>query len=155
MAGRGKQRALTTVLFTDIVGSSEVATELGDRRCRVLLTRHNELIRRELRRYGGHELDTAGDGFFARFESQTDAVRSAAAITQAVQELGIDVRAGVHTGEAEVVGRKGTISKISRTTGDLGGTMRVGVGVDAIAVGEGAVWVVVDKPSGTPVVPGA
>jgi DNA-binding beta-propeller fold protein YncE len=97
---------LVTVMFTDMVGSSEVAAEVGDRRWRVLLSRHHALIRRELRRFGGKELDTAGDGFFARFDNPGNAVRCAAAVVEAVQELGIDIRTGLHLGQAEIVGKK-------------------------------------------------
>jgi len=99
-------RALMTVLFTDMVGSTELASRLEDRRWRALLTRHNALIRKELKRYAGREVDTAGDGFFAVFSEPAQAVRCAAAITQAVRELGIEVRAGLHVGECEVMGRK-------------------------------------------------
>jgi class 3 adenylate cyclase/streptogramin lyase len=96
---------LVTVLFTDIVGSTEVAAEMGDRRWRELLARHHRLVRAELKRFGGKEIDTAGDGFFATFARPAQAVRCACAIVQAVRELGVEVRAGVHTGEAEVMGR--------------------------------------------------
>jgi class 3 adenylate cyclase/streptogramin lyase len=102
MAGRS---ALVTVLFTDIVGSTEIASEMGDKRWRELLARHHRIVRSELRRYGGREVDTAGDGFFAAFDRPAQAVRCACSIIQAVRELGIEVRAGVHVGEAEVIGR--------------------------------------------------
>jgi class 3 adenylate cyclase/DNA-binding beta-propeller fold protein YncE len=101
-----RESVLATVLFTDIVGSSELAAELGDRRWKVLLSRHHALVRRELRRFGGRELDTAGDGFFASFDNPGNAVRCAAALVEAVQELGIEIRAGLHLGQAEIVGRK-------------------------------------------------
>jgi class 3 adenylate cyclase/DNA-binding beta-propeller fold protein YncE len=101
-----RESALATVLFTDIVRSTDIASEMGDRRWRVLVSRHHEIVRRELKRYGGREIDTAGDGFFATFTSQANAIRCAAAIVAAVQVLGIDVRAGLHVGEAEYVGRK-------------------------------------------------
>jgi class 3 adenylate cyclase len=97
---------LATVLFTDIVGSTALAAELGDRRWRELLGQHNELVRRELARYRGREVDTAGDGFFATFDGPARAIRSACAVADAVQELGIDIRAGVHTGECELLGEK-------------------------------------------------
>ena len=93
---------LATMLFTDIVGSSERAAELGDRRWRELLERHHALVRRELMRYRGEEKDTAGDGFFATFDGPARAIRCAQAIVDGVGELGIQVRAGVHTGECEV-----------------------------------------------------
>src|SRR5437867_12712096 len=101
-----RESVLTTVLFTDIVGSSELAAELGDRRWKVLLSRHHALVRGELRRFGGRELDTAGDGFFASFDNPGNAVRCAAALVEAVQELGIEIRAGLHLGQAEIVARK-------------------------------------------------
>ena len=93
-------------MFTDIVGSAEVATELGDRRWRVLLDRHHLIVRRALKRHGGKEIDNAGDGFFASFRDQADAIRCACEISDAVKELGIDIRAGLHVGQAEIVGRK-------------------------------------------------
>ena len=97
---------LATVLFTDIVGTTALAAELGDRRWRDLLERHNELIRRELARHRGREVDTAGDGFFATFDGPARAIRCACAVTGAVGELGLEVRAGLHTGESELLGDK-------------------------------------------------
>jgi len=97
---------LATVLFTDIVGSTAKAAELGDARWRELLGEHHSIIRRQLARYRGTELDTAGDGFFARFDGPARAIRCACAITNAVKELGIEVRAGLHTGECELVDSK-------------------------------------------------
>jgi class 3 adenylate cyclase len=93
---------LATVLFTDIVGSTEQAAVLGDRAWRELLQGHHIAVRRELARFRGEELDTAGDGFFATFDGPARAIRAAQAIVGGVQELGLDVRAGVHTGECEV-----------------------------------------------------
>ena len=93
---------LATVLFTDIVGSSALAAEVGDRAWRELLERHHALVRRELTRYRGQEKDTAGDGFFATFDGPARAIRCAHAIVDGVRELGLEVRAGVHTGECEV-----------------------------------------------------
>jgi class 3 adenylate cyclase/pimeloyl-ACP methyl ester carboxylesterase len=93
---------LATVLFTDIVGSSALAAEVGDRAWRELLERHHGLVRRELARYRGQEKDTAGDGFFATFDGPARAIRCAHAIVDGVRELGLEVRAGVHTGECEV-----------------------------------------------------
>jgi class 3 adenylate cyclase len=101
-------RVLATVLFTDIVASSEHAARLGDRAWRDLLQQHHELVRRELLRYRGVEVDTAGDGFFASFDGPARAIRCACSITDSVRELGIAVRAGVHTGECEVVDGKVT-----------------------------------------------
>ncbi len=100
------RRFLATVLFTDIVGSTERAAQLGDRGWRDLVERHNALVRRELKVFGGREMDTAGDGFFAVFEAPERAVRCAESITAAVAPLGIAVRAGVHMGECEMVGGK-------------------------------------------------
>jgi class 3 adenylate cyclase/streptogramin lyase len=97
---------LATVLFTDIVVSTEIAAEMGDRRWQELLRRHHALVRRELRRYRGKEIDTAGDGFFATFDRPTAGIRAACAIAEAVRELGVEVRAGVHVGEVEVRGPK-------------------------------------------------
>jgi pimeloyl-ACP methyl ester carboxylesterase len=99
-------RVLATVLFTDIVGSSERATELGDRRWRELLEAHHAAVRRELERFRGRELDTAGDGFLASFDGPARAIRSARAAVDAVRGVGLDIRAGVHTGECEVIGEK-------------------------------------------------
>jgi pimeloyl-ACP methyl ester carboxylesterase len=99
-------RMLATVLFTDIVGSTATAVQLGDRAWRELLERHHALIRRELVRYRGAELDVAGDGFFARFDGPARAVRCACAITDSVRELGLEIRAGLHTGECEVMDGK-------------------------------------------------
>jgi class 3 adenylate cyclase len=90
------------VLFTDIVGSSARAAEVGDRAWRELLERHHALVRRELTSYRGEEKDTAGDGFFATFDGPARAIRCANAIVDGVKELGLEVRAGVHTGECEV-----------------------------------------------------
>jgi pimeloyl-ACP methyl ester carboxylesterase len=95
-------RVLATILFTDIVGSTAKAVELGDRRWRELVGEHHALVRQQLARFRGRELDTAGDGFFASFDGPARAIRCASAISESVHELGIDVRAGLHTGECEV-----------------------------------------------------
>ena len=95
-------RVLATVLFTDIVGSTERAAELGDRAWHALLERHHAVVRAMLGRYRGREVDTAGDGFFATFDGPARAARCATAITEAVRPLGLEVRAGVHTGEVEI-----------------------------------------------------
>lgn len=102
--GPEPDRVLATVLFTDIVGSTETAASLGDRRWRHLLDDHNVLVRRELARHRGREIATAGDGFLAIFDGPARAVRCACAITEGVRALGIEVRAGVHTGECTLSG---------------------------------------------------
>jgi pimeloyl-ACP methyl ester carboxylesterase len=99
-------RVLATVLFTDIVGSTERAAKLGDRRWRELLNTHDAAFRRELDRFRGHEVDTAGDGFLARFDGPARAVRCALSAGEAVEQLGIEIRAGIHTGECELDGPK-------------------------------------------------
>ena len=96
------RRALATVLFTDIVGSTQLAAGLGDRAWRRLLDQHFEATRRALDRYDGREIKTVGDGILATFDGPARAVRCAAAIREGVAELGLDVRAGLHTGEIEL-----------------------------------------------------
>ena len=108
-------RVLATVMFTDIVGSTARATELGDAGWRKLLERHHLLIRRELARGRGKEVDTAGDGFFASFDGPARAIRCARGITVAVKELGVDVRIGLHTGECELI--DGKVAGIAVHTG--------------------------------------
>jgi pimeloyl-ACP methyl ester carboxylesterase len=97
-------RFLGTVLFTDIVGSTERAVALGDSAWRGLLERHHALVRRELGCYSGREVDTAGDGFLAVFDGPARAIRCAGAITDGMRELGVAIRAGLHTGECERLG---------------------------------------------------
>ena len=97
-------RLLATVLFTDIVGSTARAADLGDRRWRDLLDQHDIIVRRELARCGGREIDKAGDGFLSTFDGPGRAIRCAQAIRDALGSIGIAVRAGVHTGEVEVRG---------------------------------------------------
>jgi pimeloyl-ACP methyl ester carboxylesterase len=99
-------RALATVLFTDVVGSTEKASELGDRGWKALIEEHHRRVRGQLARYRGVEVDTAGDGFFATFDGPARAVRCARSIVDAVAPLGIEVRAGVHTGEVETIDAK-------------------------------------------------
>lgn len=94
-------RVLATILFTDIVGSTARAAELGDARWRELLQGHHAVVRRQLARFRGSEIDTAGDGFFASFDGPARAIRCACAISKGVRELGLEVRAGLHTGECE------------------------------------------------------
>ncbi len=97
-------RVLATVLFTDIVASTEKAAEVGDRRWKSLLASHNDLVRRHLQRFRGQEIDTAGDGFLATFDGPARAIRCAQAISRDVRALDIEVRAGLHTGEIERLG---------------------------------------------------
>jgi len=99
-------RVLATVLFTDIVRSTERAATLGDHEWREVLTRHHSVVRGLLARYRGTELDTAGDGFFATFDGPARAVRCAQAIVAAMKAYGLEVRAGIHTGEVETIGEK-------------------------------------------------
>jgi pimeloyl-ACP methyl ester carboxylesterase len=122
-------RVLATVLFTDVVGSTERAAELGDRRWRDLLSEHRRLVRRELDRFRGRELDTAGDGFLATFDGPGRAVRCALVCVNAVHDLGLEIRAGVHTGEIELM------------DGDIGGiAVHIAARVAALA-GAGEVLV--------------
>jgi class 3 adenylate cyclase len=101
-AGPSSERVLATVVFTDVVGSTERAAELGDARWKELLASHHAVVRAELASYRGREIDTAGDGFFAIFDGPARAVRCAQAMIDAVRSLGLEIRAGVHTGEVEV-----------------------------------------------------
>ena len=109
------ERVLATVLFTDIVSSSETAARLGDRAWRDLLERHHALVRRELVRFRGNEVDTSGDGFLASFDGPARAIRCACAVAAGVGELGLEVRAGLHTGECELV--DGKVAGIAVHTG--------------------------------------
>jgi class 3 adenylate cyclase len=102
-AAREADRVLATVLFTDVVGSTQRATELGDRRWRELLEQHHAIVRRQLERFRGREVDTTGDGFLATFDGPARAIRCACAIRDAVRALELEIRAGLHTGECELV----------------------------------------------------
>lgn len=99
-------RVLATILFTDIVDATEKASEMGDQKWSMLLTRHHDLIREELNRFRGREIDTAGDGFFATFDGPARAINCAKAVQNAVTKLGLTVRIGLHTGECEVMDGK-------------------------------------------------
>jgi len=99
-------RILATILSTDIVGSTELVAKLGDRKWRDLLDQHHAMVRRELNRYQGREIDTAGDGFFAAFDGPARAVRCAKAVVDEAALLGVELRAGLHTGECEVLDGK-------------------------------------------------
>jgi class 3 adenylate cyclase len=97
-------RILTTVMFTDIVGSTEQVSQMGDRAWRLLLDAHDRAVREQLRRFRGREVNTTGDGFVASFDGPGRAIRCARHIIEAAAAIGIDVRAGLHTGECEVRG---------------------------------------------------
>jgi class 3 adenylate cyclase len=101
---RPAERVLLTVLFTDVVGSTEAVSEAGDTRWRELLEEHHLLARRQIELHAGREVKTTGDGFLATFDSPSRAVECARAIRQAIRTLGLETRAGLHTGECEVVG---------------------------------------------------
>jgi class 3 adenylate cyclase len=120
--GSDPDRVLATLLFTDIVDSTTLAAEMGDRRWRDVLDQHHALVRVELDRFKGREVATTGDGFFATFESPARAVRCAFACVRAVSALGLEIRAGIHTGEVEVRGD------------DLGGlAVHIGARIAALA----------------------
>jgi class 3 adenylate cyclase len=115
-------RVLATILFTDIVGSTETAAGLGDRRWRELLARHDSAVRATVSRFRGREINTTGDGFFATFDGPARAVRCAQAIVEAVKPLGLEVRVGLHTGE------------ITTLDGEVGGlAVHIGARVGAAA----------------------
>jgi class 3 adenylate cyclase len=115
-------RVLATVLFTDIVDSTRCAAEMGDRDWHALLDAHDAVVRAQLNRFRGREVNTSGDGFLAMFDGPQRAIRCAMAIRDAVQALGIEVRAGLHTGEVEVRGD------------DIGGiAVHIGARVSALA----------------------
>jgi class 3 adenylate cyclase len=97
---------ISTLLFTDIAGSTELVTRLGDQAWQELLERHHAMVREELSRFRGREVDTAGDGFFATFDGPGRAVRCALSVVGAAQQLEIKIRAGLHTGEIQVMGPK-------------------------------------------------
>ncbi len=120
-------RVLATVLFTDIIGSTQMAAELGGQRWRDLLQQHHAIVRALLSRYRATEVDTAGDGFFATFDGPARAIRCAQAIVQGVRALGIQVRTGVHTGECETIdGKVGGIAvHIGARVGALAGPSEV------------------------------
>jgi len=98
------ERVLATVMFTDLVGSTQRAEQLGDERWRQLLEEHNALVRRQLQIFKGHEVKSVGDGFLATFDSPARAIQCARAIRDGVKQLGLDLRTGIHTGECELMG---------------------------------------------------
>jgi class 3 adenylate cyclase len=102
-------------MFTDIVGATERAVALGDRRWRDLLDSHHTVVREQLTRFRGREIDTAGDGFLAAFDGPARGVRCAGAIVREMRRLGLEIRAGLHTGECEILGDK--LSGIAVHTG--------------------------------------
>jgi class 3 adenylate cyclase len=118
---------LVTVLFTDIIGSTKIAAELGDRRWKALLEAHHAITRDALRRYRGDEIDTAGDGFFAVFDKQAQAIHCAVEIVERVRDIGLEVRAGLHVGEAELIGGKvgGVAVHTGARVGSIGGPGQV------------------------------
>jgi len=97
-------RSLSTVMFTDIVESTRRAAQVGDSEWRALLARHDEISRTQLRHFGGSEVDRTGDGFLSAFDSPARAIQCATAICRAMHSIGLDVRAGVHSGECEIIG---------------------------------------------------
>jgi class 3 adenylate cyclase len=124
-----RDRILSTVLFTDIVGSTDTAARLGDRDWRELLERHNRILRASLDRYGGREVHTAGDGFLVTFDSPLRAIECARAAGEAVRSIGVEIRAGLHTGEIEL------------SEGDVQGiAVHIGARISALA-GAGEVFV--------------
>lgn len=124
-------RALGAILFTDIVDSTTLISELGNRRWRDLLEAHNALVRRELLRYAGSEVDTAGDGFVASFAGPSDAIACARAAIDAVRWIGLNLRAGIHAGEFELIAERPNRPKPS------GLAMSIGARVcDRAAAGE-------------------
>jgi class 3 adenylate cyclase len=127
--GPDPERVLATVMFTDIVGSTEKAVDLGDRRWRELLASHHQAVRAELLRFHGTVIDTAGDGFFVTFDGPARAVQCADAIITAVAPLGLQLRVGVHTGEVE---------RIDEGLGGIG--VHIGARISALA-GSGEVLV--------------
>jgi class 3 adenylate cyclase len=135
------ERVLTTMLFTDIVGSTERAASLGDERWRVLLDAHDRTVREQLRRFRGREIDTAGDSFFASFDGPARAIRCAKAIIEATGKLGLGLRVGLHTGECEVRGDRlgGLAVHIAARVGALAASKEVLVSgtVKDLVVGSG------------------
>ncbi|HEX5610185.1 MAG TPA: adenylate/guanylate cyclase domain-containing protein [Solirubrobacterales bacterium] len=135
------ERALATVLFTDIVGSTEIAARLGDSGWRRLLERHDALVRRQLGLYRGREVKTMGDGFLATFDGPARAIRCACALRDELEGIGVEVRAGIHTGEVELIGEdvSGMAVNIGARIGALAGAGEVLVSstVRELVVGSG------------------
>jgi class 3 adenylate cyclase/streptogramin lyase len=141
MGAAARSRRLATVLFLDVVGSTSIAADLGDRRWQALQTLFRRAVRTELKRHGGHEEDTAGDGFFATFSEPAQAVRAAAAVAARVQDYGVEVRCGLHTGECELIDGKlgGIAAHIGARIMSLAGPAEVLVSstVSNLVVGSG------------------
>jgi pimeloyl-ACP methyl ester carboxylesterase len=139
--GDEPERALATILFTDIVGSTETAARLGDRRWRDLLERHDSVVRRQLEVHRGREVKTMGDGFLAVFDGPARAIRCAVAIRDQLGKAGVAIRAGVHTGEVELIGSdvSGMAVNIGARVGALGteGEVLVSSTVRELVVGSG------------------
>jgi DNA-binding NarL/FixJ family response regulator len=123
-SGSGDDRVLATVMFSDIVSSTERAAGMGDRRWRDVLDRHDELVRQELSAHGGREIKTTGDGFLALFDAPARAIRCAAAVRDRLRAVGVEVRIGLHSGEVELRGS------------DVGG-IAVNIGARVAALGSG------------------
>jgi DNA-binding NarL/FixJ family response regulator len=123
-SGSDADRVLATVMFSDIVSSTERAAGMGDRRWRDELDRHDELVRAQLRAYGGREIKTTGDGFLALFDAPARAIRCAVAIRERLRAVGVEVRIGIHSGEVELRGN------------DVGG-IAVNIGARVAAIGSG------------------
>jgi len=137
---REHERIVTTLLMTDIVDSTATASRLGDTAWREVLTDHNRLVRTQLLRFGGSEVNTTGDGFLATFRSAVAALRCAAAIVEAVRNEGIQIRAGVHTGEVEVIGSDlgGVSVHAAARIMDLAGTSEIYVSSVTVDLADGS-----------------
>ncbi len=137
----GVERALATILFTDIVGSTETAVRLGDRRWRDLLEHHDATVRRELAVHRGHEVKTMGDGFLATFDGPARAIRCATAIHDELSQSGVEIRSGIHSGEVETIGEDvgGMAVNIGARVGSLAapGEVLVSSTVRELVVGSG------------------
>jgi class 3 adenylate cyclase len=142
--GRELDRVLATVLFTDIVGSTERAVELGDRRWKELLADHHRIVRSALGQHRGSEVRLTGDGFLATFDGPARAIRCAEAIRDGVRALGLEIRAGLHTGEIELAGSgiEGVAVHIGARVSSLAGTGEILVSstVKDLVVGSGVTF---------------
>ena len=143
MPRAGPSRRLATILFLDVVDSTRIAAELGDERWKGLLGRFRGVVRAELKRHGGHEEDTAGDGFFATFAQPARAVRAAVSIVRAVQALGVDVRCGPAGTTALWLldPEASTLTPIDAKSGAAGQPIGIGANLRTAVVGFGSVWV--------------